>query len=812
MNVKSLPQVFALGALLVLMVVGGCGRDKSSAPADFSKDPVVFLDEFGSYVIYHAFLGSDVNALDKDITEAYAGSASLSVVVPDSGDPAGSYAGGAFVADIPRDLSGFNALTFWAKASREATLDVVGIGNDNTGTSRYIAEMRALPLTTSWTKFTIPIPLPEKLGAEQGLFYFAEGPEGGVGCEIWLDEIQFENLGTVTNPSADLGSPTISINVGEVDTLGSFPATYNVNGTPHTVSAAAGYFTFTSSNTGVVSVAESGIITGITEGTAELTAALGTVNASGKITVNVSGPEPVPATAAPTPTEPAANVISLFSDAYTDVTVETWSAEWDMADVSDEIVASDSVKKYTDLAYAGIQFASPPVDATSMNVFHMDIWIPSSSSGLEFKVKLVDFGANGVFGGGDDNEHELTFTRNTSPALASQNWVSLDVPLAAFSGLLSRKHVAQLIISANFPTVYVDNIYFYDAGELTAPLYPAPSPSKDPGSVISLLSDVYTDVPIDTWSAVWDNATVENFSIGSDTMKKYTNFRYAGIEFITTTIDASAMTHFHMDVWTPDPTSSPAQFKVKFVDFGPNGVSDGGGGDDSDHELVFDHTTMSTGIWISIDVPMDEFVNLASRGHLAQLVISGDPNTVYIDNIYFYDSGIPLAPPDPAPTPSHTPSDVISLFSDTYTDETVDTWSAVWDTADVSDYVIGTDTTKKYRNLLFAGIEFTSSTIDASAMNHFHMDVWTPDPTAEPAVFRIKLVDFGANGAWDDGGGDDVEHEITLDHNTMNTGSWVSIDVPLADFVNLTTRGHLAQMIISGDPNTLFVDNVYFHK
>ena len=70
---------------------------------------------------------------------------------------------------------------------------------------------------------------------------------------------------------------------------------------------------------------------------------------------------------------------------------------------------------------------------------------------------------------------------------------------------------------------------------------------------------------------------------------------------------------------------------------------------------------------------------------------------------------------------------------------------------------------------------------------------------------------FGANGVWD-GGGDDVEHEITLDETTMNTSSWVSVELALSDFTALITKGHLAQLIISGDPNTVYVDNVYFHK
>ena len=46
----------------------------------------------------------------------------------------------------------------------------------------------------------------------------------------------------------------------------------------------------------------------------------------------------------------------------------------------------------------------------------------------------------------------------------------------------------------------------------------------------------------------------------------------------------------------------------------------------------------------------------------------------------------------------------------------------------------------------------------------------------------------------------------------LATGQWVTLDIPLADFTGLTGTGAIAQLIISGDPNTVYVDNVYFHK
>lgn len=188
-------------------------------------------------------------------------------------------------------------------------------------------------------------------------------------------------------------------------------------------------------------------------------------------------------------------------------------------------------------------------------------------------------------------------------------------------------------------------------------------------------------------------------------------------------------------------------------------------------------------------------------------------NVCYFDNITFHSQTTLPEPDEPASTPTIPADNVISLFSNAYTNVPVDTWSADWDQADVTDVQISGDDVKLYTNLVFAGIEFTSQTIDATDMTYFCMDIWTPDPTAAPAVFKIKLVDFGSDGAY--GGGDDVEHELVFDETTtppLISEEWIHFNIPMSDFTGLTTTGHLAQMVISADPNTVYVDNVYFHN
>jgi hypothetical protein len=90
-------------------------------------------------------------------------------------------------------------------------------------------------------------------------------------------------------------------------------------------------------------------------------------------------------------------------------------------------------------------------------------------------------------------------------------------------------------------------------------------------------------------------------------------------------------------------------------------------------------------------------------------------------------------------------------------------------------------------------------------MTHFHTDIWSSDLTE----FKVKLVDFGNGHLWCD----DVEHEITIPSPAKET--WVSIDIPLSDFVGLTTKSHIAQFIFCSAPSgatTVYVDNVYFYK
>jgi hypothetical protein len=306
------------------------------------------------------------------------------------------------------------------------------------------------------------------------------------------------------------------------------------------------------------------------------------------------------------------------------VTVDTWRTSWSQANLEDIVISGNKTKKYSALNFVGIEATTTPINAAAMAFFHVDIW---SSDFTEFKIKLVDFGANGAFGGGDDKEHEITIANP-----AKEKWVSLDIPLSDFTGLTTRSHIAQLIFvgsPAGNTTVYVDNVFFYNTvGSITA----APVPTLAAAKVIAMFSDNYQNVAVDTWRTSWSNATLTDLSINGNATKKYSALDFVGIEATTTPINATAMTHFHTDVWSSDFT----EFKIKLVDFGPNGAF--GGGDDKEHEITI--TAPAKGTWVSLDIPLDTFTGLTTRAHIAQLIYVGAPsgnNTVYVDNVYFHN-------------------------------------------------------------------------------------------------------------------------------------------------------------------------------
>jgi len=129
-KIHNYPLIALLTAIIFVWSLS-CTRDFDELElATYPIIPEVFIDGFSQGLGYAAFGGSKVTAFDVDKDVRYSGSASMRIEIPDAGDPMGAYAGGVYYTSMGRDLTGYTALTFWAKASKSATIDLVGFGND----------------------------------------------------------------------------------------------------------------------------------------------------------------------------------------------------------------------------------------------------------------------------------------------------------------------------------------------------------------------------------------------------------------------------------------------------------------------------------------------------------------------------------------------------------------------------------------------------------------------------------------------------------------------------------------------------------
>jgi hypothetical protein len=456
--------------LLTLGLIMGCERDISddavlatfpNTGEIFTDAPVGLTDEF--FISFDPAEGANTEGFGTDNNVAYEGTSSIRIDVPAPNDPNGGFIGGIFRdRGEGRDLTGYDALTFWAKGSLTATVGLVGFGTDFIE-DKYAVGLENIQLSTDWRKYTIPIPNPSRLVQEKGMFIFSAGTQStnGLGYTLWIDELKFENLGTIAQPSPVIldGQDLVQQSfTGSSITISGLTQTYNIeSGENVTVQAAPSYFDFVSSDTSVATVNELGVVSVVGSGTALITATMGSVLANGSLEVTSTGALPT----APLPTLPASNVKSIFSDAYTNDTASEFSPGFGGSTTQATVVTSnnDSVLIYSNNNFTGIIFDNT-VDASALTFMHVDVYAQQAGVQVEFQIR--DIGANGVintniFTGqpeGDDADK-----RFTASGLTVNGWNSFDIPLNA--GILNQKNNLGAVILAGGPNFILDNIYFY---------------------------------------------------------------------------------------------------------------------------------------------------------------------------------------------------------------------------------------------------------------------------------------------------------------------------------------------------------------
>jgi hypothetical protein len=146
-----------------------------------------------------------------------------------------------------------------------------------------------------------------------------------------------------------------------------------------------------------------------------------------------------PETAAPTPSKAAADVISVYSDAYSTIATNV-NPNWGQQTQTNEIqIEGDNTLEYANLNYQGLEYQQ--TDVSAMEYVHLDYKTADASS-IEFFV----ISANPTV----ENAYSIP--------VVTGDWQSIDIPLSVYNANLDR--VFQFKTVGN-GTVYFDNLYFW---------------------------------------------------------------------------------------------------------------------------------------------------------------------------------------------------------------------------------------------------------------------------------------------------------------------------------------------------------------
>ena len=166
-----------------------------------------------------------------------------------------------------------------------------------------------------------------------------------------------------------------------------------------------------------------------------------------EVTVN---PDPEPSQAAPTPpARDAADVISIFSDAYDDVTIQTLPEGWSQHgnfDANFDVAGNATWKIGPANEFLGMTISDSGLDVSGMDKIHIDYW---TEDDVQIGMKLVS-------GAGEDPL--INF-----PATVTGSWQSVDLDLSDFQDMdfVADRLIQLLIDPASANLMYVDNVYFY---------------------------------------------------------------------------------------------------------------------------------------------------------------------------------------------------------------------------------------------------------------------------------------------------------------------------------------------------------------
>jgi len=165
---------------------------------------------------------------------------------------------------------------------------------------------------------------------------------------------------------------------------------------------------------------------------------------------SICSPKTEPSTAAPNPTQNAEDVISIYSESYSDPAGINYFPGWGQStQYSIFEIGEDSMIKYSALNYQGIDFNASEIDASAMEMLHIDIWTADVDDIDIFPISRA------------------TGEKAVKKTLKAGQWNSIDIPLSEYTSQgLSMADIFQfkfdnLGASRGTGTIFIDNMYMW---------------------------------------------------------------------------------------------------------------------------------------------------------------------------------------------------------------------------------------------------------------------------------------------------------------------------------------------------------------
>lgn len=471
--------------------------------------------------------------------------------------------------------------------------------------------------------------------------------------------------------------------------------------------------------------------------------------------------QPLKSAPAP-PNREDGDVISIFSDMYTNLEGTDYFPDWGQGGQGSSWSAfdidGDNMLQYIKLSYQGIQFGSA-VDVSAMEYLHLDVWTADAAK-IETSLISVSSGEKPV-----------------TTDLVKDEWTSIDIPIAAFTdqGLMVAD-IHQLKFVGNpwaEGTVFIDNVYFYK------------SPSSGPTT--STIQDFEGEAPAFT---AFGNAAVEvvenpdktdpNTTSKVAKMTKTTGAEvWAGAFFETTPLDLESYGMIRMKSWSPK-AGVVVKMKLENADASIT------------HEV--DVNTTVANAWEDL---VYDFAN-APMADYVKVVVFYDFGNTGDDSMYFYDEIELIKESDGGGGVSdlvyqdfESEAPAFTVFGNIAATEVIDNPDAT-----------GANTSAKVAQLsksggseVWAGTFFEGGVLDFNNYSKIRVATWSPK---EGVVVKLKLENADAS----------IVHEVDVNTTTANTWEEMTFDFSGAAAADYTRVVIFFDFGNAGDDSIYYFDNI----